>query len=280
MSAVPTQARLAPEEQAELAEELTKYYTSQYRDDVCLPNWKDHLAKRRDEDANFRAILERTEKWVLGRRVGASERVLVVGGGTGADFMAFARRGCETHAVEPSTKAVRIAHLKAKQEGLDSSRFIEGVAEKLPYVSNMFDFVWSWTVIEHVQNVERSLREMVRVLKPGGTMFIGTVDYRGCYEPHYKMYLPCFLPAPVVKLVLRLRGRDPAFYSTLALTNAREIARVFKSLDVVAQRVVYPWNAELREPKTMGQRTARWISERLDIDTNLHWVVRKRGEGG
>jgi hypothetical protein len=30
----------------------------------------------------------------------------------------------------------------------------------------------------------------------------------------------------------------------------------------------------------MGQRTARWISERLDIDTNLHWVVRKRGEGG
>ncbi len=257
---------------------LTEYYTRLYRDEIGHPDWNDHVDKRLNEDANFRAILEQTERWVIGRRTAPHERVLIVGGGTGADFMSFALRGCETHAVEPNADAVRIAHAKARLAGVDPSRFIEGVAEKLPYPSGMFDFVWSWTVIEHVQDVDRSLREMVRVLKPGGTMFIGTVDYRQCFEPHYKVYVPCFLPKPVVRCILRMRGRNPYFYGTLALTNARRIANTFRSLDVVAQRVVYPWSNDLREPKSAGPRAARWIAEHLDIETNQHWLVRKRSD--
>jgi ubiquinone/menaquinone biosynthesis C-methylase UbiE len=251
---------------------LEAYYTPLYRDALGLPDWPAHVAKRMREDENFRAILEQAERRVIGRRIGPPCRVLVVGGGTGADFGGFAQRGCETHAVEPNPAAVEIARLKARRLGIDGGRFIEGVAERLPYPDGHFDFIWSWTVIEHVQDVGASLREMVRVLRPGGEMFIGTVDYRGCYEPHYKLYLPCFLPAWVVRLVLRWRGRDPGFYGTLARTNAGEIARILQGAGVIGLHAVYPEPPPRGSP---GRWAAAWLERKLGISSVQHWLVRK-----
>ena len=77
---------------AEIARRAEAYYTHLYRDEIGHPDWQHHVAKRRDEDQVFRGILERTERWVIGRRIEPPSRVLVVGGGTGADFMAFAKQ--------------------------------------------------------------------------------------------------------------------------------------------------------------------------------------------
>lgn len=262
----------------EIARRAEEYYTRLYRDDIGHPNWREHVAKRRNEDEVFQGILDRTERWVIGQRIQPPSRVLVVGGGTGADFMAFARRGCETHAVEPNDAALELARLRIRRDRLDPGTFVKGVAESLPYPSGMFDVVWSWTVLEHVQDPELSLREMTRVLRPGGIMFIGTVDYRQCFEPHYKLYVPCFLPAVLVRAILRLRGRNPYFYGTLALINARRVANAFRSLPVVAQHVVYPWSGDLMEPRTIGAKFSRWIARRFNIETNQHWLVRKLPE--
>ncbi len=45
-------------------------------------------------------------------------------------------------------------------------------AEDLPFENNHFDGIWSYAVLEHVDNPEKALQEMRRVLKPGGILFL------------------------------------------------------------------------------------------------------------
>ncbi|MBI2664000.1 class I SAM-dependent methyltransferase [Candidatus Woesearchaeota archaeon] len=50
--------------------------------------------------------------------------------------------------------------------------------KKLPFKSNSFDLAWCSEVIEHLDNPEKSVNEMRRVLKPGGIMIITTPNSR------------------------------------------------------------------------------------------------------
>jgi ubiquinone/menaquinone biosynthesis C-methylase UbiE len=45
-------------------------------------------------------------------------------------------------------------------------------AESMVFPDESFDFVWSWGVIHHSSNTEQILREINRVLRPGGTAVI------------------------------------------------------------------------------------------------------------
>ncbi|WP_029231320.1 class I SAM-dependent methyltransferase [Butyrivibrio sp. VCB2006] len=57
-----------------------------------------------------------------------------------------------------------------ESSALDSSYYkqIEMNPYRIPYDDNTFDYVFSTSVFEHVQNTEEALKEIYRVLKPGG----------------------------------------------------------------------------------------------------------------
>ncbi|OVE73973.1 hypothetical protein BVX94_02120 [bacterium B17] len=52
-----------------------------------------------------------------------------------------------------------------------SSTDVLGVGEKLPFKDNVFDAVFSFAVLEHVEDPSVCVKELVRVLKPGGTVY-------------------------------------------------------------------------------------------------------------
>lgn len=51
-------------------------------------------------------------------------------------------------------------------------RFVQADARAMPFADATFDAVWTIWVLEHVPNPEQALREMRRVLKPGGLLYL------------------------------------------------------------------------------------------------------------
>lgn len=56
-------------------------------------------------------------------------------------------------------------------------RLVQGTVFALPFPSARFDVVICSEVIEHVPDTPQVLRELTRVLRPGGTLILGTPDY-------------------------------------------------------------------------------------------------------
>jgi SAM-dependent methyltransferase len=65
--------------------------------------------------------------------------------------------------------------------GLNNAQILQMNAEDLQFADNSFDFVWSWGVIHHSANPQQILKEIRRVLKPGGS-FKAMVYYRSFWS--------------------------------------------------------------------------------------------------
>ena len=64
------------------------------------------------------------------------------------------------YAAKCTTERLKLAGIPATIRQMD--------AEKLQFPDNSFDFIWSWGVIHHSSNTRQILKEMHRVLRPGG----------------------------------------------------------------------------------------------------------------
>lgn len=65
-----------------------------------------------------------------------------------------------------------------------SPRILNGAGEELPFADSIFDFVLSHEVIEHVRDDRLAVREIVRVLKPGGRAAIFCPNRGYPFETH------------------------------------------------------------------------------------------------
>jgi 2-polyprenyl-6-hydroxyphenyl methylase/3-demethylubiquinone-9 3-methyltransferase len=102
-------------------------------------------------------------------------RVLDVGCGGGFASEALARRGGLVTGVDIAEKALEVARRHALLEGL-SIEYLAARAENLPFESGTFDVVTCFDVLEHVPNVENVVREVRRVLRPGGVFLFDTIN--------------------------------------------------------------------------------------------------------
>ena len=97
------------------------------------------------------------------------DRALELGCGTGFFLLnliqsGVARRGSVT---DLSPGMVKVATRNGQSLGLDVDGRVAD-AEGIPYDDDTFDLVVGHAVLHHIPDVELSLREVVRVLKPGG----------------------------------------------------------------------------------------------------------------
>ena len=87
--------------------------------------------------------------------------ILDVGCGTGANLELLGQFG-EAQGVDVSSDALAFC----RQRGLDQVK--QGQAEALPYADGSFDLVTGLDVVEHLDDDLAGLKEMRRVLRPGG----------------------------------------------------------------------------------------------------------------
>jgi len=106
------------------------------------------------------------------------QRVLEIGCGMGLHSLELARRGAEVHAVDITHAAVEATQTRMTMFEMEAD-IRQADAESLPFDDQTFDFVWSWGVIHHSARTARIVREIARVLKPGGETRIMVYNREG-----------------------------------------------------------------------------------------------------
>jgi len=105
--------------------------------------------------------------------VAAGQRLLDVGCGTGVVAITAARRGATVRGLDLSPVLIERAREHAQLANLDVD-FVDGDAESLPYGDNEFDVVLSQFGHMFAPRPDVAIGEMLRVLKPGGTIAFST----------------------------------------------------------------------------------------------------------
>ncbi|PYN81562.1 MAG: hypothetical protein DMD96_09915 [Candidatus Rokuibacteriota bacterium] len=215
-------------EPAALRESTDRYYTAYYRDTLGIPDWRALVTLRREEARQEQGRLARLET-LLGREA-LRGLVLNVGCGTGGFNVAASIAGARVVGVDADAEAIAICALRCPTGG----GFARAAAEALPFAEGAFDLVHCFSVIEHVASVTSTVREMVRVTRRGGAIYVHTPNAWSFYEGHYKLFWTPFLPKPLGRLYLRLRGRPVAYLATLRRLTRGVLVRAFAAAGVTA----------------------------------------------
>jgi len=94
-------------------------------------------------------------------------RVLEIGCGMGCMAMNWAQQGADITAVDLNPVAIEQTKRRFEVFGLEGNIF-EADAENLPLPDDQFDFVYSWGVLHHTPGISAAIKQLRRVLSPGG----------------------------------------------------------------------------------------------------------------
>jgi len=95
------------------------------------------------------------------------KKVCEVGCGAGIDLMEFGRNGAKMYGVDLTQNGVDLTFATSKQAGM-CTVLSKASADKLPFVDNYFDCLYSYGVLHHIPEVDKALVEIKRVMKPNG----------------------------------------------------------------------------------------------------------------
>ena len=109
------------------------------------------------------------------RRPFAGLRVLDIGCGGGLLSEPMARLGADVVGVDPSEKNIKTASVHAAEQKL-AIDYRTGLAEDVAASGEQFDVILNMEVIEHVADPAQFTRICCSMLKPGGLMFVATLN--------------------------------------------------------------------------------------------------------
>lgn len=119
-------------------------------------------------------ISDALEERLLLDRIGPARglRILDVGCGDGVLATRLAQGGARVTGLDASADMLAAAHRRTKAAGVEID-VVEGDAGNLPFPTGLFECVVSVATLCFVDDPRRAIREMVRVLKPGGRLILG-----------------------------------------------------------------------------------------------------------
>ncbi|MEM6940986.1 MAG: bifunctional 2-polyprenyl-6-hydroxyphenol methylase/3-demethylubiquinol 3-O-methyltransferase UbiG [Pseudomonadota bacterium] len=140
-------------------------------DDVAAQWWSDDIAWVRTLKNMVPGRLSWFDKHIDWR----GKEVLDLGCAGGFMAEALDARGARVTGIDPAADAVRAAAAHAAAVGREI-RYDVGVGEALPYTEARFDAVVCVDVLEHVTDLGQVIREVARVLRPGGMFLYDTIN--------------------------------------------------------------------------------------------------------
>ncbi len=102
-------------------------------------------------------------------------RILDIGCGGGLLCEPMARLGASVVGADAAATNIEVARLHAEQSGV-SIDYRNTTAEELAEAGEKFDVVLNMEVVEHVSDVDFYIAKCAEMVKPGGIMFIATIN--------------------------------------------------------------------------------------------------------
>ncbi len=190
-------------------------------------------------DSRIKRKRSRRALFILRERLENLEekKVLAVGCGKGELIVTFGLEDIDICGVTPDRGEIEVAESWQSHYGLEN-RAVEGRGEDLPFPDESFDLVIAHDVLEHVQDMEKTVSEMARVAKRGGHLYIRAPNYRKPREGHYDLFWIPFMPKALGRLYLRLLGRPTCFLNTIHYTSPGKVRKSLEKHDLT----VFPLN--------------------------------------
>ncbi|HEY3296755.1 MAG TPA: methyltransferase domain-containing protein [bacterium] len=247
-------------------------------------------------------------------------RILDFGCGTGEIDILMARHGREVVGYDISQIALDTAkdHLAKEPQAVQNRlRFVLGAGNRLPFEDQSFDSVFCNHVLEHIAHPTPILKDLARVLKPGGALLVQVPDGLAYYDVMHLRFFHAetlesllgdfFEEVDVVlqperkqlKAVCRNRTatRHPRIICTMRIRNEeRWIKEVFDSVARVADGIVvlddgssdhtpeicaaHPAVVDYRrlDEATRDQRRDKMLALQMAIGQQPDWILNLDGD--
>ena len=114
-----------------------------------------------------------------------NKRILDIGSGTGDFLKVCAENGWQVNGIEPNATARKIAEQKAEKHGGSFFETIE-ILKKEDNVFLGFDVITMWHVLEHVPNLDETIFNLKKLLKPDGILLVAVPNFKSFDADYYK----------------------------------------------------------------------------------------------
>ncbi|MFZ4535416.1 methyltransferase domain-containing protein [Propionivibrio sp.] len=139
-----------------------------------------------------------------------------IGCGTGTQSRLWAKLGHKVFGLDVNAPLIEIAKARAIDDGIDI-QFDIGSATELPYSDASMDIALLPELLEHVADWQSCLNEGMRILKPGGLLYVSTTNYLCPIQDEFSLPLYSWYP-----------GFLKRHYERLAITTRQEIVNYCK----------------------------------------------------
>ena len=144
----------------------------------AAPDKAEFVRTHADPSARAPWFMHRYHEWLqmagaIANKDLAGKKVLDVGAGTGHDAVRLSDLGAHVTALEYSPSLARRG-----RETCPQARWIGGFSHVLPFQDHSFDFVFANAAIHHMRDASASVREMLRVVRPGGCLITAGDPFR------------------------------------------------------------------------------------------------------
>lgn len=233
-----------------------------YQDVFGFDNLERRVNKRFNREGGKKSVSE-----LLSLITIKGKKLLDAGSCCGEFLFEAVQAGAIGYGIEPDDLSLEISKLLF-QNNNQEAQLVRGSVEELPFLENSFDLVVSIFILEHVKNTEKTIIEMMRVLKPGGTLWLRCPNYLYPREYHYKRYYLPFFPKVIEQVYFNIvSGRQSDYFMKLKRITPGLIRKILKKNG-------YQYR-DITEGKMNNKRWLSRLLYRFDIFPEINLLIYK-----
>lgn len=157
-------------------------------------------------------------------------KILDAGSGNGGTCISFAEAGAEVFGIDVENDLIEIARLFAESYKV-KAEFVLYDGETIPFSDNSFDAALSISVLEHVSDPINYLSEILRVLKPGGYLYLALPNRLWPRETHTLLWGITYLSYKAADMITRFFKRNPLPENNLHFYTYWDVMKMLKKAE-------------------------------------------------